>query len=255
MTEPIRTVIADDEPLARRQLRALLQRDPQIALVAEAATGHDARVALVQHQPELVLLDIRMPMGDGFSALERLPRKPYVIFATAHSEHAVRAFDVEAVDYLLKPFDDERFEKAIRRAKETIRSRRLMDAVHELADEGSSQGAQSVAPETGRLTVHEGRRTSWVETRDIEWIEAADYYAQVHAHGSTHLVREPLQKLEETLGSGFLRVHRGALVNVAKIQRLERSEDSELTIVLQSGTRVQVSRAKRASVSKRLINR
>jgi len=254
MTDPIRTVIADDEPLARRQLRALLQRDPQIALVAETANGRETRDALAQHQPELVLLDIRMPMGDGFSALEGLSKKPYVIFATAHAEHAVRAFDVEAVDYLLKPFDDERFEKAMRRAKDAIRSRRLLDAVQDIAIDGATPAAPA-ASETGRLTVHEGRRISWVDISDIEWIEAADYYAQVHAHGKAHLVREPLQKLEERLGNAFLRVHRGALVNVAKIQRLERTEDSELTIVLQSGTRVQVSRAKRASVSKRLVSR
>ena len=255
MIEPIRTVIADDEPLARRQLRALLQRDPQIALVAEACSGQEARVALELHQPELVLLDIRMPLGDGFSTLEGLRRKPYVIFATAHAEHAVRAFDIEAVDYLLKPFDDERFERAIRRAKDAIRSQRLLNAVQDLATDGVAPGAPATSPESGRITVHEGRRVSWVEIRDIEWIEAADYYAQLHAHGKTHLVREPLQKLEERLGNDFLRVHRSALVNVAKVQRLERGEDAELTIVLQSGVRVPVSRAKRGSVSKRLVPR
>jgi len=252
--EPIRTVIADDEPLARRQLRALLQRDPQIALVAEAASGAETRNALEQHRPELVLLDIRMPMGDGFSALEAVSKRPYVIFATAHAQHAVRAFDVEAVDYLLKPFDDERFERAIRRAKEAIRARRLLAAVHDLAD-GTATAGTSASAEPGRITVHEGRRVSWVEIRDIEWIEAADYYAQLHAHGKAHLVREPLQKLEERLGNGFLRVHRCALVNIAKIQRLERGEDAELTLVLQSGTRVPVSRSKRASVSRQLVNR
>jgi two-component system LytT family response regulator len=254
MIEPIRTIIADDEPLARRQLRALLQRDPQITLVTEVASGHEARVALAQYQPELVLLDIRMPMGDGFSAIEGLRKRPYVIFATAHAEHAVRAFDIEAVDYLLKPFDDERFDKAIRRAKDAIRSQRLLSAVQDLATEGAPQPAAAAPPDIGRITVHEGRRVSWVEIRDIEWIEAADYYAQVHAHGKAHLVREPLQKLEDRLGSAFLRVHRSALVNVAKIQRLERGEDGELTLVLQSGARVPVSRARRGAVSRRLMN-
>src|SRR6185503_19817585 len=163
-------------------------------------------------------------------------------------EHAVRAFDIEAVDYLLKPFDDERFEKAIRRAKDAIRSQRLLNVVQDLATEGAAPAAPARPQEAGRITVHEGRRVSWVEVRDIEWIEAADYYAQVHAHGKAHLVREPLQKLEERLGNGFLRVHRSALVNVAKIQRLERGEDAELTIVLRSGTRVPVSRSRRGSV-------
>ncbi len=225
MSEPIRTVIADDEPLARRQLRSLLERDPQIVLVAEAGTGIDARRAIKDLRPELVLLDIRMPHGDGFSVLEDLADPPYVIFETAHAEHAVRAFDMEAVDYLLKPFDDERFERAIRRAKDIIRARRLVDLARDIGSSGPA-AALPAADEADRIVVHEGRRISWVNAGDVEWIEAADYYAQVHAHGRTHLVREPLQKLAERFGKKFLRVHRGALVNVARIQRLDRLEDS-----------------------------
>ena len=164
MSEPIRTVIADDEPLARRQLRSLLERDPQISLVAEAGTGIDARRAIKDLKPELVLLDVRMPHGDGFTAIESLQNPPYVIFATAHAEHAVRAFDLEAVDYLLKPFDDERFERAIRRAKEIIRARRLVDLARDIGT--SSPGTALPAPdEQERITVHEGRRISWVTSR------------------------------------------------------------------------------------------
>jgi two-component system, LytTR family, response regulator len=248
MIETIRTIIADDEPLARRQLRALLRRDAQIELVGEATNGREARRALLRHQPELALLDVRMPLGDGFSVLEDLPRRPYVIFATAHAGHAVHAFDVEAVDYLLKPFDDERFERALSRAKHAIRATRLMSAVHELAAIGVPSREAPTAFETARLAVHDGRGVIWVEARDIEWIEAADYYAQVHSEGKPYLVREPLQKLEERLGHGFLRVHRGALVNVEKIRRLEREEGGEVTVILCSGLRVQVSRARRAAV-------
>jgi two-component system, LytTR family, response regulator len=251
MSEPIRTLIADDEPLARRQLRSLLERDPQILLVAEAGTGIDARRAIKDLRPELVLLDIRMPHGDGFSVLEDLADPPYVIFETAHSEHAVRAFDMEAVDYLLKPFDDERFERAIRRAKDIIRARRLVDLARDIGSSGTA-AALPVSDEADRIVVHEGRRISWVNAADVEWIEAADYYAQVHAHGRTHLVREPLQKLEERFGKKFLRVHRGALVNIARIQRLDRLEDSELIVVLQSGARVTVSRSRRAGVLREL---
>lgn len=253
MSEPISTVIADDEPLARRQLRSLLERDPQIAVVGEAGTGLDARRAVREHAPELLLLDVRMPRGDGFSVLEGLARRPYVIFATAHAEHAVRAFDFEAVDYLLKPFDDERFERAIRRAKEAIRARRLKDLAQDLAGAPAAPAAATApAVEPQRVTIHEGRRISWVNDTDIEWIEAADYYAQVHAHGRAHLVREPLQKLEEKLGKKFLRVHRGALVNAAKIQRLDRLGGGELVVVLQSGTRVNVSRSRRTGVMREL---
>jgi two-component system LytT family response regulator len=253
MSEPISTVIADDEPLARRQLRSLLERDSQIAVVGEAGTGLDARRAVREHRPDLLLLDVRMPQGDGFSVLEGLSRRPYVIFATAHAEHAVRAFDVEAVDYLLKPFDDERFERAIRRAKDAIRARRMQELAQDMA---GGKTAESPTPveldEPQRVTIHEGRRISWVNESDIEWIEAADYYANVHAHGRAHLVREPLQKLEEKLGRKFLRVHRGALVNSAKIQRLDRLEGGELVVVLQSGTRVSVSRARRMGVMREL---
>ncbi len=251
MSEPIRTVIADDEPLARRQLRSLLERDPQISLIAEAGTGIDARRAIKDLKPELVLLDVRMPHGDGFTAIENLQNPPYVIFATAHAEHAVRAFDLEAVDYLLKPFDDERFERALRRAKDVIRARRLVDLARDIGTT-SPNAALPTVDENERITVHEGRRISWVNVSDVEWIEAADYYAQVHAHGQVHLVREPLQSFEERFGKKFLRVHRGALVCVARIQRLDRLEGGDLVVVLQSGVRVTVSRSRRAGVLREL---
>jgi two-component system LytT family response regulator len=247
MSDPIRTVIADDEPLARRQLRSLLERDPQISLVAEAGTGFDARRAIKDLKPELVLLDVRMPHGDGFTAIENLQDPPYVIFATAHSEHAVRAFDLEAVDYLLKPFDDERFERAIRRAKEVIRARRLVDLARDIGTTGPNATLPG-SEENERITVHEGRQIIWVNVAEVEWIEAADYYAQVHARGRVHVVREPLQSFEDRFGKKFLRVHRGALVSVAHIQRLDRLEGGDLVVVMQSGVRVTVSRSRRAGV-------
>jgi two-component system LytT family response regulator len=251
MSEPIRTLIADDEPLARRQLRSLLERDPQLALVGEAGTGAEARRAIRELNPELLLLDVRMPQGDGFSVLEDLDRPPYVIFASAHAEHAVHAFDIAAVDYLLKPFDDERFERSIQRAKDAIRTRRLMRLAQEIVARDVS--APPAAVDDGqRLTVYDGKRVSWVSTSDIDWIEAADYYSQVHAHGRQHLVREPLQKLEERLGRKFMRVHRSALVNLARIERLDRLEGGELIIILQTGVRVPVSRARRARVMREL---
>jgi two-component system LytT family response regulator len=254
MTDPIRTLIADDEPLARRQFRALLQRDPQINIVGEASTGSEARWALRELKPELLFLDVRMPQGDGFSVLEDASPRPYVIFATAHAEHAVRAFEVEAVDYLLKPFDDDRFERALARAKEVIRSHRVLQLAKELA---RSHGLTPTAPATPpieppRLTVFDGQRTSWVAATDIDWMEAADYYVQVSAHGRTHLVREPLQRLEERFGPKFLRVHRSAMVNVERIQRLERSDEGDLIIVMRDGKRVPVSRSRRAQVGKQL---
>jgi two-component system, LytTR family, response regulator len=253
MSDRIRALIADDEPLARRQLRALLERDAQITLVGEATTGQETRKAIRELKPELVLLDVRMPLGDGFSVLENLSDPPYVIFATAHSEFAVRAFDVEAVDYLLKPFDDERFEKAVRRAKDFIRARRLLRLARDIAQREGMLPTPGTAPaRPEQLTLNQGRNVSRVNIDDIEWIEAADYYAQVHAQGKSHLVRETLQKLEQRLGARFLRVHRGAIVNVARIDRLDRLLNGELVVVLKSGTRVEVSRARRAGVMRKL---
>jgi two-component system, LytTR family, response regulator len=251
MSEAIRTLIADDEPLARRQLRSLLERDPQIALVGEAGSGAEARRAIRELNPELLLLDVRMPQGDGFSVLEDLDRPPYVIFATAHAEHALHAFDVAAVDYLLKPFDDERFERSVQRAKDAIRTRRLMLLAQEIVARDVSAPASAI-DDAQRITVHDGKRVSWVNTAEIDWIEAADYYAQVHAHGRPHLVREHMQKLEARLGRKFMRVHRSALVNIARVQRLDRLEGGELVIVLTGGVRVPVSRARRGSVMRKL---
>src|SRR5262245_3928742 len=166
MTDPIRTVIAGDEPVARRQLSSLLQRDAQITRVGEAGHGIDARRAIKDLKPELVLLDVKMPHGDGFTAIESLQDPPYVIFATAHAEHAVRAFDLEAVDYLLKPFDDERFERAIRRAKDVIRARRLVDLARDVVAPGGAAPADDT-PDAQRLTVHDARGVTWVNTADI----------------------------------------------------------------------------------------
>ena len=161
MSEPIRTLIADDEPLARRQLRSLLERDPQIALVGEAGSGAEARRAIRELKPELLLLDVRMPQGDGFSVLEDLERPPYVIFATAHAEHAVHAFDVAAVDYLLKPFDDERFGVPF-----SVPGHHLRAQTHATGPRDRARWRpQGSADDSQRITVHDGKRVSWSAPR------------------------------------------------------------------------------------------
>ena len=253
MSEPIRTLIADDEPLARRQLRSLLGRDPEILVLAEAGSGREARKAISELKPELVLLDVRMPLGDGFSVLDDLPDPPYVIFATAHAEFALRAFDVDAVDYLLKPFDDERFDIALRRAKDAVRSRRLLRLAHNIARREGMLPTRTPRPDQPEtLKANDGRDAISLNFSDIQWIEAADYYAQVHAHGKSHLVRKTLQSLEQRLGERFLRVHRSALVNTTHVDRLVHLENGELAVLLKCGTRVDVSRARRAHVLRRL---
>jgi two-component system LytT family response regulator len=244
----IRAVIADDEPLARRMLRGLLAKDPQISVVAEARDGAETEEAVRRLAPDLLLLDVQMPVADGFATLRQLPQKPVVVFITAHAEHALRAFDMDAADYLLKPFDDERFERAMARAKAEVRTRNLVKLVHSMAGD-AAPGPPAADANEGRLALNEGRRIVMVEIRDIDWIEAADYYAQVHVRGARHLIRESLQDLEARLGSQFVRIHRGALVNLGRIQRLERLEDGELSVVLQNQTRLPVSRSRRQHVA------
>jgi two-component system, LytTR family, response regulator len=249
MNAPIRAVIADDEPLARRMLRSLLSKDTQINVVGEARDGEEAEEVVRRLSPDLLLLDVQMPNVDGFSALKNLPERPVVVFITAHADHAVRAFDLDAADYLLKPFDDERFERAMTRAKAEVRTRNLMKLVQSIAsDTPAPAAAQPVQEE--RLALNEGRRVVMVEIRDIDWIEAADYYAQVHVRGAKHLIRQSLQELEARLGARqFLRIHRGALVNIGHIQRLERLDDGELLVVLHDGTKLGVSRSRRQHIA------
>jgi two-component system, LytTR family, response regulator len=242
----IRAVIADDEPLARRMLRGLLAKDPQISVIAEARDGAETEEVVRRLAPDLLLLDVQMPVADGFATLRQLPQRPVVVFITAHAEHALRAFDLDAADYLLKPFDDERFERAMARAKAEVRTRNLVQLVHTLASDAPAAPAE---PNGERLALNEGRRVVMVGIRDIDWIEAADYYAQVHVRGARHLIRESLQDLEARLGARFVRIHRGALVNVGRIQRLERLEDGDLIVILHDQTRLRVSRSRRQHVA------
>ena len=249
---PIRAVIADDEPLARRMLRSLLARDEQISVVGEARDGEEAEEVVRRLSPDLLLLDVQMPNADGFAVLKELQDRPVVVFITAHADHALHAFDLDAADYLLKPFDDERFDRAMTRAKAEVRTRNLVKLVQSMASDAPAS-ANAPAAASDRLALNEGRRVVMVEIGDIDWIEAADYYAQVHVRGAKHLIRQSLQELEARLGPRrFLRIHRGALVNAARIQRLERLEDGELIVVLPDGTKLHVSRSRRQHVAQEL---
>lgn len=247
--QPIRTLVADDEALARRQLSALVARDPELGLVAEACDGPEVTAAIREHAPELALIDIHMPGCDGVTAVAGLESAPVLIFVTAHPEHAVRAFDVEAVDYLLKPFDDARFTRAVARGKEAVRRRHLVALARTLAGGGRAPSAMP----TGRIAVKDGRSTIFVDLDDIDWIEAADYYAEIHAGGRQHLTRESLHDLEARLDpQRFVRIHRSAIVNVSRIQRLERNGDHPLVAVLRDGTALRISRSRWDDLSARL---
>ncbi len=249
---PIRTVIADDEAPGRRTLRLLLRGDPDVDVVAECASGPETVAAVRAEQPDLVFLDIQMPGATGFEVLDALrgEASPRVVFVTAHGEHALRAFDVAAVDYVLKPFDDDRFARALERAKEAVRERQALALAQRL-------GALVARPEPPaaserpleRIAVRDRGNVHLVPAEEIDWIGAQDYYAELHAGAQSYLVREPLRSLERRLDPRcFARIHRAAIVNVKRVRTLEPTTHGEWTVVLRDGQRLRLSRSHRESL-------
>jgi two-component system, LytTR family, response regulator len=248
----IRTVIADDEAPGRRTLRVLLAADPEIAVVAECTSGPETVAVLRAQQPELVFLDVEMPGATGFEVLEALrgEASPRVVFATAHAEHALRAFDVAAVDYVLKPFDDERFARAVERAKEAVRERQALVLAQRL---GALVGRPEPAAESERplerIAVRDRGNVHLVPVEQIDWIGAQDYYAELHAGAQSYLVREALSSLERRLDRRrFARIHRASIVNVTRVRTLEPETHGEWTVVLRDGQRLRLSRRYRDSL-------
>jgi two-component system LytT family response regulator len=226
----IRTLIVDDEPFARASLLVLLRKDPEIEIAGECGTGAEAVEAIRTLRPDLVFLDIRMPDCDGFEVLERLgpAESPAVVFVTAYDEYALRAFEVEAMDYLLKPFDDARFARALNRAKESIRQRR------------------NAAKKNDRLIVRSAGRVTFLRITEIDWIEAADYYVCLHTAGRTHLLRRTLTEMEKDLDPGaFCRIHRSTIVNLARVRELRLDAGGEYEVVLHDSTALRMSRGYR----------
>ncbi len=234
----LRTLVVDDEPLARRNLTVLLRRDPQIGTVAECGSGAEAIDAVRSSRPDLVFLDVQMPECDGFDVLELLgaDAPPAIVFVTAHDDYALRAFEAGALDYLMKPFSNARFERALNRAKERL-------AHQELPSTRASD----------RLIVKSAGRVLFVEVADIDWIDAANYYACLHVRGSTHVLRRSLAVLERELDSAkFCRIHRSTLVNLERVRGMELMDDGEYAVLLKSGERLRASRRFRKSLQERL---
>lgn len=234
----LRVLVVDDEPLARRNLTALLKPDPAIAVVTECGSGLEAIEVIRKSRPDLVFLDVQMPECDGFDVLEQLGSEmpSTLIFVTAHNEYALRAFEAGALDYLLKPFDDARFQRAFGRAKEKIalyasRQRQPLD----------------------RLVVKSPGRVLFLHVVDIDWIEAADYYACIHVGDASHLIRRTLAELEGDVGDQrFFRTHRSVIVNLERIRGLELQSDGEYAVVLIGGTQLRLSRRYRKALQDRL---
>jgi two-component system LytT family response regulator len=234
---PIRALVVDDESLARRNLTVLLRRDPDIGSVAECGSGLEAIEEIRKSKPDLVFLDVQMPECGGFDVLELLGSDlpPTVIFVTAHDEYALRAFEAGALDYLLKPFDDARFGRALNRAKERL--------AHYLPQHRVTE----------RLVVRSQGRVLFLSVEDIDWIEAAGYYACLHVGSDTHILRRSLSELEQDLGDErFIRIHRSIVVNLERIRGLELQTGGEYEVVLKSKVRLRLSRRYRKRFQDRM---
>jgi two-component system, LytTR family, response regulator len=245
----IRAVIVDDEPLARRRIRGLLVEAGDVDVVAECANGREAIQAIEASPPDLLFLDIQMPELDGFDVLRAIGvgHVPVVIFVTAYDQFALRAFEAHALDYLLKPFDDERFEAALQRARERIRQQQGGDL-----DRRLRALLQEVRGDRGylrRLVVPTGPRSVFVRTEEIDWIEAERNYIRLHVGGRTHLLRENLSRIESALDpAAFCRIHRSTIVNVDRIQSVESLFGGEYQVVLHDGTKLTSGRSYRRNL-------
>jgi len=242
----IRTIIVDDEPLARERIRALLADELDIEMIGEYANGREAVDAIQRHKPDLLFLDVQMPELDGFGVLQRLgaEKLPAVIFVTAYDQYALRAFEVHALDYLLKPFDRERFQKALQRARLQIQQAQDGDLNQRLL--ALLENLQPERKWLERLVIKAGGRVFFLKVEEIDWIEAAGNYVRLHAGRESHLLRETVKNLETQLDpKKFLRVNRSTIVRIDRIKELQPWFNGEYAIILQEGSRLTSSRGYR----------
>jgi two-component system LytT family response regulator len=254
MSDPIRALVVDDEPLARERIRGLLAKEDDVELVGECADGPSAIEAIERDGPDLVFLDVQMPELDGFDVLEAVePEKlPCVIFVTAYDEYAVRAFEVHALDYVLKPFENTRLLAALERARERRRSRQDGELARGLAAllGGRSMGDRRPDPHTDpqfveRFTVRQDDRIQFVSAEEVDWIEAEGNYAVLHAGAAAHRIRLTLQAIERQLDPRrFARIHRSTIVNLARVREIQPWFGGDYIAILQGGRKLRVSRTR-----------
>ena len=252
---PLRVLVADDEPLARGTIRHLLASRGDAEVRWEARDGQEAVDAVRRHRPDLVFLDVQMPALDGFGVVEAVGPEamPATVFVTAYDQYAVRAFDASAVDYLLKPYDDARFYRALDRAADACRRAAPADLAAQLrallaaqapphAASGASGPAPEASPALDRILVREGKRMAVLRTEAIDWAEAEGDYVALHVGPRTHLIRETLTRLAAQLGPRFVRVHRSRLVNLDRVRDLRPTASGDCTVRMTDGTAVRASR-------------
>ena len=263
----LRTLIVDDEPLARRTIRNLLAEDPDVEVVGECGGGAEAVESIRSRPPDLLFLDIQMPGMDGFGVLEavELERISAVIFVTAYDAYALKAFEVHALDYLLKPFTDERFREALARAKSHVELREARGLAESLraflrgraASEDETAAPAAPGKKGGYLTrfmVKVGGRVIFINPSDVDWIEADNYYVKLHVGGRAHLLRLSMKELEERLDpKTFWRTHRSAIINLDRVKELHQHPSGEYVVVLRDGTELKLSRARRERLQELLM--
>jgi two-component system LytT family response regulator len=249
----IRTLIVDDEPLARRRIRRLLAGDPDVQVIGECGDGTSAAAALQRDTPDLVFLDVQMPGADGFDVVAAAPAgcQPVVVFVTAYDTYAVRAFEVHAVDYLLKPIDRGRFAEALQRAKTQLHLRRLGDGDHHARVATLLAALQRRHTYLQRLLVRSGESFVFVEVDQIDWVRAAGKYVELHVGPKTFLLRQPLHLLEARLDPDrFIRTQRSAIVNLRRVKELQPAFHGNCVVVLHDGTEVPLSPGYRAKLQR-----
>jgi two-component system LytT family response regulator len=240
---PFTTLIVDDEPLAREGLRMLLSEDPEVSAIHEAKDGRQAVTAIRNTRPDLVFLDVQMPEMDGFSVVQEVgaERMPAVVFVTAHDRFAIQAFEINAIDYLLKPVTAERFTQALCRAKARLRSAPAGDASRQII--GLLETIVSPRRYLKRLAVRSAGKTVFVDVEDVDWIGAEENYVQLHAGRAGHLLHVAMNALEKSLDPEmFVRIHRSIIVNVARIKELQPALHGEYVVTLKNGVRLESGR-------------
>ena len=262
----IRTLIVDDERLAREGVSAMLRQDAEVEIIDNCADGQSAMATIRERRPDLVFLDVQMPRGDGFEVMATLKdeERPVVIFITAYDKYAIQAFEHCAMDYLLKPFGDARFAAALARAKEQIRNKdagsrmeKLLEYVQEtLRPSAEPRAAASpVAEPSDRVVLKTGSDLHFIRTADIIWVESQSDFVKVHTTGSAQLVRETLQSLEQRVDPAkFLRIHRSFLVNLDHVKKVTPALYGDYTVQMSDDTKLRLSRKNRAKL-KQLIAR
>jgi len=240
---PIRALIADDEALARKLIRRMLKDDRDLEVIGECSDGKETVAMIRKESPDVVFLDVQMPEMDGFAVLESIgiERLPEIIFTTAYEQYAIRAFELHALDYLLKPFDHARFKDAIKYAKERFRSERQNEGRMQIS--ALLESIKNKPQYLDRLMIKAGGRITFLNTDEINWIEADDKYVHIHTGKISPMVRQTLSAMETQLDPRkFRRIHRSAIVNVERIKELQPLFSGEHSILLEDGTKRTLSR-------------